>query len=669
MQPLSTTSSAMMGRSGAGRAEYEMDTEPLWPPESTIAEAFAGIARRRADHSAIHTDEGQLSYRELAERAGGVAERLGATRPPDADPVPRVGLLLDHGADMVGAILGALAAGWCYVPLDPTYPRARLRAMAAQAGLSVLLTQQCHEQLGASVVAEHPDDRAPVVAVDQLPAAPLATVPRDPAGPAYILFTSGSTGRPKGVTHSHRSVLHGIANHVRNLRLRSGDRLSLVSPFSYDMSVPDLYGAILSGAALVPVDLRSHGLGKLADALAHHQVTVYHSTPTVFRYLADYLRGAATGRLGSVQVVLLGGEAVNRTDLALARAHFAPDCLFINGYGATEATFTVQLHLPATAPVPGGDDEQVLPIGRPLSGYDVVLLDPDGTPLPPEATGPAELAIRSDRLGLGYWRDPERTAERFSQDGTRYRTGDLVRWRDDGQLAYLGRADRQVKVDGHRVELGELEAHAAALPQVARAVAVASSGDHGTRVALYLQPAHGAVIEPARLREGLAERVPAPLLPQRVVPVASFPLTTTGKVDVAALPEPEQDPPALVPPRARPAGDREHLVAGAWCEVLGLPEVSRHANFFDAGGSSLALAHLQYRLAQLAGVEVPLVRLLEHPTVAAMAAHLDGGDGASPLAAATERAQRRHARRGATRATRSSIVPAPRSGEQDGGIR
>lgn len=636
--------------------------------DTTLAAAFAAVAQEHADRPAVVTAERELSYAELATAAGAVAARLAdlptvATATPampglnEALP-PRVGLLLDHGAEMVAAILGGLAAGWCYVPLDPTYPPERLRAMATQAELSVILTHSWHRPLAATVAAALPD-QVPLVEVDTLPPRQLQVQDVPPGQPAYVLFTSGSTGRPKGVTHSHRSVLHGITNHVNNLRITPADRTSLVTPFSYDMSISDLYGAVLTGAAVVPVDLRRHGLAYLAQAVVERRVTLYHSTPTVFRYLVDYLvsAGGPEHRVPAVRVVLLGGEPATRQDLTLARRHFAPDCRFVNGYGATEATFTIQLHLPADVDPPG-PAEQVLPIGTPLTGYQPVLLDPSGRPLPDTDSGPAELGIRSDYLALGYWGDPEQTRARFGADGTLYRTGDIVQRLPDGSFAYAGRGDRQVKVNGHRVELAEIEAHVAALPQVARAVAVARPGAGGTtQVHVYAQPSRsvGSALEPEWLRQQLAERLPDQLLPHRVIVLPELPLTVSGKVDVNALPS--APAPAVTGPA--PIGATETLVAQAWCEVLDLPAVGRQVSFFDAGGTSLTLARLQYRLTQLTGVDVPLVRLLEHPTVAAMARHLDGGDDQSPLAQASDRmAQRRQARR------REGRIPGPRRGQR-----
>lgn len=619
-----------------------VEREPFLPfryHDSTLGAAFADVARRHADRTAVFADTG-VSYAELAGRAGGLAARISATAagaPGDPHGKP-VGLLLGHGAGMVAAILGTLAAGRCYVPLDPSYPPDRLRAMADQAGITLLLTQGRHRRLAGATGPALP--ASSIVDVDEVGQAPFEPTPVDPTRPAYILFTSGSTGRPKGVVQSHRSILHGIANHVNNLRIGPSDRISLVAPFCYDMSVSDLYGALLSGGALVPADVRTYGIARVVEALSTRQVSVYHSTPTVFRCLTDYLAGTRGphGRLPAVRVVLLGGEPTRRTDLRLARAHFGTDCLFVNGYGATEASFTVQSFIPSGAdPAAGADQDgqaatgatEVLPIGTPLAGYEAVLLDPDGAPVAGTGpSGPAELAIRSDYLASGYLGDPRLTAERFG-DGTLYRTGDIVRRRADGQLVHLGRADRQVKVRGHRVELGELEAELEALPGVVRAIAVARPDRAGaTELHAYVQPSRWGASDPGVLRGQLAERVPAHLLPQRLTVVDEFPLTASGKVDVRALTAPPAAAGERPAPEARPVGERERLVARAWADVCDAGDVGRQVSLFDIGGTSLTLVRLQYRLAQAAAVDIPLVMLLEHPTVAGMARLLEGAPAA-----------------------------------------
>lgn len=573
---------------------------PTRLPGSTLADGFGAAAEAYPERIAVSTAEAELSYAELAERAGGIAQRLRA----DGSVVDRagepVGLALPHGVDMIAGILGTLAAGRSYAPLDPTYPDDRLRQMRRQAGIATVLD-------GADLAAAAP--------------APYRPVPVPPTAPAYTLFTSGSTGEPKPVTHTHRSVRHGIANHVENLRIGAGDRTSLLTSFNFDMAVTDLYAALLAGATVVPVDLRAVGFPRLAAVLAQRRVTIYHSTPTVFRYLAEALRATGT-RLPAVRVAVLGGEPVRRRDLALVREWCAPDCVLVNGYGATEASFVVQCHLRVDQSDLDSFDGEVIPIGYPLRGYQVSLQD--------ERDGVGEIVVDSDYLALGL--------------GNRHRTGDLARRLPDGRLCYLGRADRQVKVRGHRVELGEVEAQLARLPGVAGAVATTAArpgGQGEVDLIGYVRPAASAETDGDELRRRLRDAVPEQLVPRAILVVDELPLTPTGKVDRAALP-----PPAPPPGRGHdtdpPGTETERRVARLWCEVLGVPAVGTRTGFFEAGGDSLALARLQQRLSEVLGRQLSLPTLLAHPTVAALAqwldqAEVDGGPAAPPATAPGER--------------------------------
>jgi acyl-coenzyme A synthetase/AMP-(fatty) acid ligase/acyl carrier protein len=388
------------------------------------------------------------------------------------------------------------------------------------------------------------------------------------------------------------------------------------------MAVTDTFGAILSGAAAVPVDIRTHGLGHLARTLERRGVTIYHSTPTVYRYLCASL---GEGNLPGIRVVLLGGEEVTRHDVELARRHFAPDGVFVNGYGTTEISFATQNHLPATAPL----DHAVVPVGRPLDGIEVLLED-------------GEIVVRCPHVALGYWRLPELTAQRFGvRDGVRtYRTGDLARRLPDGSLVFLGRADRLVKIRGYRVELGEVEAQLAALPGVGQAAVVARPRGDEKEIIGYVVPVldgdHRP--DPAALRAALAAVLPDFMLPRVVVLVEALPMGPTGKLDAAALPEP---PTAAA---GADAGDPlEKEVAEIWADVLGLDHVDREATFTDLGGHSLQLALVQERLTATLGIRLPLARLLEFPTVAALAAHLRSDT--EPEAAALTRAAGRMRRR------------------------
>ncbi|MFC4062865.1 amino acid adenylation domain-containing protein [Planomonospora corallina] len=602
-----------------------------------VTSRFLDVVSGSSDRIAVYSGDSPLTYAELALTAGGIQRLIAAA---GGHGGARVGLLLGHDASTIAAIMGTLLSGCAYVPLDPSYPAPRLAYMLGDADVAVLVTTREHETLARTLLGDR--RRRPVLVEDATPATPVAA-PAEPDGLAYLRYTSGSTGRPKGVAQSHRNLAHCVGNQVESLSITSGDRLSLLASISFDASVPDIYPALLTGATLVPVDVRTLGPGELVRLLADREVTVYHSTPTLYRYVLDAL--GPDGRLPSVRAVLLGGERVTRSDVVAGRGRFADGCLFVNGYGATEATFVTHHRTtfdspefaadaapdtePATGPGSPADPPAgpLVPIGRPLPGYEVVLLNPDGDE--------GEIAVRSPHLALGYWRDPERTAERFTTDddgGRIYRTGDLGRRLPDGTLVCLGRLDRQIKVRGFRVEPAEVETHLTGRPGVARAVVTL----HGDRLVAHVQPSAGASLDPAALRRTAAETLPDHLVPAVIVVLDTMPLTPTGKVDVRALPAPE-----TARPGERPATPAETSVHDAWCDVLGVTRVGVSEPFFDAGGHSLLLGRLQQRLTAVFGTPVPMMALFEHTTVRAQAAFLsdppaaDPATGAGPLATGT----------------------------------
>ncbi|HET8643130.1 MAG TPA: amino acid adenylation domain-containing protein [Pseudonocardiaceae bacterium] len=598
-------------------------------PAGSIADEFWRCAAEFAGRPAIAGADGAgLTYAALGGRVAAIAALLGAR------PGQRVGLLLDHGAGTVAAILATLTAGAAYVPLDPRYPLPRLRAMAGHARLGAILTTAEHLPLAAGLARD-------AEIVDVAAAPPAAERPDlppvDPGRPAYILYTSGSTGLPKGVVQTHRNALHQVRLHRANLRITPDDRLSVVSSFGFDMAVTDTFSALLTGGCCVPVDVRELGLAGLASALRRHRVTIYHSTPTVFRYLCDWLEGTGHA-LPDLRAVILGGEPVTGADVRRCRRLAAPGAVLVNGYGATEISFAVQNHLPPDAAEPG----PVVPIGYPLEGARIGLLAPDGSP----SAVAGEITISSDFLA-GYWENPAEEA-RFDTGHAgqrRYRTGDLGRRRPDGSLEYLGRLDRQVKIRGYRVEPAEIEHELRAVPGVAHAAVLASG-----------EQLHAFVVaapDPAAIRDTLARRLPDYLVPSTFTAVAQLPLTPTGKVDSRALLAVRTPPaPALATPAPTgtatplpPAGDLESVIAATWTEALGR-EVGRHDRFFDVGGHSLLAAKVHGRLVERLGREFPLTAVYANPTIAGLAGYLTGTERPRATTRAAERMARRRAARG-----------------------
>ena len=594
--------------------------------EEPIPHRVARVAHEHPERIAVRADDGTLTYGELLRGAAGIAAAIAAV---GGGTDGRVGVMLGHGMRTPMAILGVLLSGNAYVPLDPSYPPDRLGYMARHAGTGLVLVEPATAGLAGELTGVPALDVTTVA-----PAEPAGAGPSTPDSVAYVLYTSGSTGRPKGVLQNHRNVRFQVRHHVSSNGIGPADGISVLSSFSFDASVTDLFTALLTGATAVLVDIRTHGLGNLARRLAGDGVTIYHSTPTVYRYLLGSL--GAGERLADIRVVLLGGEELTARDVRLHRQHFAAHGVLINGYGATEVSFACQHRIAAADDLPG----PVLPIGRPLPGADVLLLHADGRP----GAAEGEIAVRCPHVAVGYWADEAATAAKFTEaDGVRcYRTGDVGRLAPDGRIVFAGRRDRQVKIRGYRVELGEIEAAFAEHPAVGQvAVAARPTADGSAEIVAYVAPAGAAHVEPAVLRKEAATRLPPYMVPAAVVALDALPLTPTGKVDTRALPA----PPAADAPGEEPRTDLERLVARAWCAELDRPAVGLAENFVDAGGHSLQLASVARRLEGATGRPVPLRLLYEYPTVAGLAAHLAGESTVEDLGRVSDRMARRRANR------------------------
>ncbi|HEX7242460.1 MAG TPA: non-ribosomal peptide synthetase, partial [Longimicrobiaceae bacterium] len=525
----------------------------------------------------------------------------------------RVALLFEHDAAMIVGILGALRAGKTYVPIDPLYPRERSAYVLEDSGAAVLLTNAANLETARELAG----GGVPVVDVDAPGAdgADAALPEVRPDDPAYILYTSGSTGRPKGVVQSHRNVLHFIRVYSNNLRIGPDDRLTLFSSYTFDAAVMATYGALLNGAALLPFDWREEAAASVARWMRRERITLYHSTPTVFRHLVGGLgEGEA---FPAVRVVVLGGEEAQRRDWEAFRRHFPPGAVLVNGLGPTESTLALQAYLDRGT----GPRGATLPVGLPVRDTDVLLMNAAGEQ--PAVYGAGEIVVRGPHLALGYWGRPELTAAAFGPDPAggperAYRTGDLGRRLPDGDLEFLGRRDFQVKVRGVRVEPGEAEAALRAHPAVREAV-VAPRGDAagGRRRVAWLVPERPGGLPPAaELRGWARERLPEHAVPAAFVAVDALPLTSTGKTDRLALPDPG---PGEARGYTAPRGMTEELLAGIWAEVLKLERVGVHDDFFDLGGHSLLATQVVARIRAALGAEVPLRALFEAPTVAELA--------------------------------------------------
>jgi amino acid adenylation domain-containing protein len=597
--------------------------EPAGAP--LLHRLFETQASRAPDAVAVQAGEARLTYGELDARADRLARHL---RRLGVDPESRVGLAVERSPEMLVGMLGVLKAGGAYVPLDPAYPHDRLSYMLEDSRARVLLTQ-------GHLAGRIPTGEARVVLLDweetEKPGPEPVTV--QPENAAYVIYTSGSTGRPKGVVVAHRS----IAAYARTARgyyaIRPADRMLQFGSISFDTSAEEIYPTLIAGATLVlrPDDMAlsmSRFLGEL-DRLGITVLTM--QTAFWHEIVAGLVDGLELPR--SLRLLAFGGEEALFDRLADWRLRVGPEVRLVNTYGPTEATI-VSTYRELASPEPVALDTEV-PIGRAIPGARTYVLDRRLEPVLAGVNG--ELMIGGVGLARGYLERPDLTAERFIPDpysgvpGARlYRSGDLARFRPDGDLLFAGRADRQLKLRGYRIEPGEIEAALRQHPALRDAVAGLRGRDDAKRLVAWVVPGEGQEAPPAaELRAFLRDRLPEPMVPAVILAVAGLPLTPSGKLDRRALPEPAGVRPDL-PGYVEPSTALERTVAGIFRDLLHVDRVGRNDNFFDLGGHSLLVVRAHQRLREALGREIPVVDLFRFPTVALLSRHLGSGEEEKP---------------------------------------
>ncbi|MEU8927930.1 amino acid adenylation domain-containing protein, partial [Kitasatospora sp. NPDC048545] len=576
-----------------------------------LPELFGAQSARTPEATALVVGDTVISYGELEARANRLA-RLLVRR--GVGPEERVALVLPRTADLPVALLAVLKAGGAYVPVDPEYPADRIGYVLDDAApVLVLACAETAERLGDQ-------DPARVLLLDGDPArecsdAPVTDAdrraPLRPAHPAYVIYTSGSTGRPKGVSVPHASLANFLADMALRFPLTEADRWTAVTTISFDIAALELYLPLVSGAVvdLAPRDTVVDPAALIAQ-LARTGTTVVQATPSLWQAVVEHAR--ETGAALPALRVLVGGEALPGP---LASALTAAGEV-TNLYGPTETTIwstSLRVDPAACASAP--------PIGAPIANTRVHVLDRRLRPVPAGVIG--DLYLAGDGLARGYHERPALTAERFVADpsgpaGTRmYRTGDLARWNAAGELVFVGRADTQVKVRGHRIEFGEIEAALLRHPRVAQSAVVVREDQPGdARLVGYAVPTER--LDTSELHAHLAAMLPDYMVPAALVLLDAMPLTPNGKLDRRALPAPQ-----FTQTTGRVARTpQEQLLCGVYADVLGLTQVGIDEDFFALGGHSLLATRLVSRVRSVLGVEVPIRAVFEAPTVAGLAARL-----------------------------------------------
>jgi len=582
-------------------------------------------ATARPEAIAVDFGEDRLTYAELDQLSSHLASELIALGVVKGDVV---GLLLPRSLETIVAKLAILKAGAAYAPFDPAYPAEHLRYMADDCRPKLILTNGKEASAFQEIAPAHE-----VVDLGLLLARsakrPIADLPRVEGGdPAYIMYTSGSTGRPKGVIIPHR----GVARLVRDQNYISflpQDAVLHTATISFDAATFEIWGALLNGCKLVGIGDGTLSLDRIADVIGREKVTVMLLTTGLFHLLVDYRRDG----FPSLRHVLFGGEVAS-ADHARRFLRANPTCLLTNAYGPTEVTVMASAYA-----IPQDHVGDEIPIGHSIAHSKVHILDEELRELPPGTEG--QLAVSGDGLAIGYLNRPELTNERFvtirtAGSPTRcYLTGDLAVMDADGLLHFHGRRDRQIKIDGKRIELDEIETALRRDERLADAVVVCRQTEVSKQIIAYLKPRLPADAKsetfPGMVLSTLRTILPKHMIPSRAIVLEQFPMNRAGKIDRSKLPAP---PAEIAAEQITPAEGTQALLRGIWERVLGRPGIGLDQNFFDLGGTSLQLMRVHSAPEEAAGRQVDVVTVFQHPTIRALAAHLDDAGPAEQMATA-----------------------------------
>ncbi|HLP61991.1 MAG TPA: amino acid adenylation domain-containing protein, partial [Candidatus Deferrimicrobium sp.] len=513
-----------------------------------------------------------------------------------------VGLMIGRSPGMIIGILGILKSGGAYMPIDPEYPRERIDYMMKDSAAKILITANEIASLAKENVFNfHLSSYS-----DHL---------------AYIIYTSGSSGKPKGVLTMHYNITR-VVRDANYIHIEPGDRVLQLSNYAFDGSTFDIYGALLNGAGLVMISKDDVlAMDRLSQIIKRGGVTVFFVTTALFNMLVDM----ETGCFDRVRKVLFGGERVSLEHSGKLLQYLGKGRI-IHVYGPTETTVYAAYYFIDAIDEASG----TIPIGKPISGTAIYILDKNANPVPIGVQG--ELYIGGSGLARGYMNNPELTSDRFYRSYKSYilyKTGDLGRWLTGGNVQFLGRIDRQVKIRGFRVEPGEIQQRLLRHENIKEAIVEAREEKNGERYlcAYYTaSPADGNQdLTTSKLREFLSGQLPHYMIPQYFVQLEKIPLNTNGKIDRKLLPEPGISNIRQDAAYVEPLDEMEQIIAGVWKDVLKVDRVGIHDNFFDLGGNSVKIIQVDSKLTETLGIKIPVVSLFQYPTISSLKEHLKGG--------------------------------------------
>jgi len=607
-----------------------LQSAPLLMPEATgehklksrLTDDLLSVMSRFAHKEAVRFKQQSVTYKELHRQVIRIAKEI------EEDYGQSVALLFDVGSSMISAVLGTLVSGNAYTPLDPLYPDLRLKFMLRDADAKIILCDNTNQTLAFDLRDSMTGIR--VINVESFFGEDNANHFLEPVefrdnDNAYILYTSGSTGNPKGVMQLRKNVQHFIRAYSKKLGITHNDVISLIPNYCFDAAVMDIFTALLNGATLSVFPLRD------ADAIANgiewlrsEKVTVFHSTPSVFREF--FATREEDEYMPHVRLVVLGGEPARYTDLKIFKRNFVPgNSRLINGLGPTESTVTLQFVMDHASP--DSENEGFLPVGFPVEETEVFIVDEKRMPLPDGSIG--ELALKSKYVSPGYWNNPTLTKKNHTQEGDviTYYSGDVGRKMPSGEFHFISRKDDQVKLRGIRIELGEIENTVTDHEGVLNAVAFVENENLVCCVQvqneLMRESKNIAKIE-SSIREHLRQRLPQAMVPRQIYVMDNFPKTASLKLDRRKLMDTVRDRSTLPSQRLTAAtNELEHQLGEIVKSVLGIADITFEDDFFYLGANSLSIAKIAMSVESTYGVHLLLREVFQNPSIEALTTLID----------------------------------------------
>ena len=590
-------------------------TAEVFPHAPCLHQIFEAQAEQTPAATAVRFEGQELTYAELNRRANQLAHRL---RKLGVGWEVLVAICMEPSLDLPIALLAVLKAGGAYIPLDPAEPRKRLSFILEETGAAVVLTQEglADNQAFAGVQVIRLDHDVEVFATESTENLPTQVTGENLC---YVIYTSGSTGQPKAAMLHHRGVRNRLLWGITNYQLGQGDVVLHKTPLTFDVSVWEIFAPLLSGACLLIAKAGGHQdpVYQL-ELMAREKVTHVDYVPTMLEVLLE-LKGLDD--CDSLKIVTSAGEALTRG--LRDRFYSQTKAKLYNLYGSTEASLAVTYWV-----CPGEGKERLIPIGRPMNNARIYILDKHLQPVPIGVAG--ELHVGGVAPGRGYLKRPDLTADKFIPDalsetgGERlYKTGDLARYRSDGAIEFLGRLDHQVKIQGRRLELVEVEASLCQHPAVREAVVLARKITAGNKsLVAYVVSKQEPLPTGDELRNYLRQKLPEYMVPAAYVVLTELPLLSNGKLNLRALPRPKKvlsQPEAVYMP---PESDLEQTIASIWQQVFNIDRVSIHTNFFDLGGNSLLVTKVHSKLRAALNSDIQVIELFKHSTIHSLAKYL-----------------------------------------------